>query len=274
MIALAHVALAITAPPQTFRFPDGSLYRGGVKDGMQDGLGEWRSAEGDVYLGSFVGGVFEGHGRHADSRGNCYEGEFSRGAFHGLGTYFYADGRAECCVYESSREVGEGVLWSQLRERAWRLLNGAAVEEISLPEAAEIAASIGQEPPPSSAYSPSVQGAARLDQKLRAWADGEIGESNDEFDETLRAQTGGDGAEPSLAFDTHIKVAACKALWYMYICTSHTGTCTSRLQRANGSPLYIRMHITYSYACTSRLQRANGSLVFMRSARGPLYSLR
>ena len=31
-----------------FRFPDGSMYRGGVRDGMQHGEGEWRSAEGEL----------------------------------------------------------------------------------------------------------------------------------------------------------------------------------------------------------------------------------
>ena len=51
--SVVTLAPSMAAVPQTFRFPDGSSYRGGVEEGMQHGEGEWRSAEGDVYVGGF-----------------------------------------------------------------------------------------------------------------------------------------------------------------------------------------------------------------------------
>ena len=125
-------------PPQVFRFPDGSMYRGGVLDGMQHGEGEWRSAEGDVYVGGFARGAFEGRGRYKDARGNVFIGDFRAGSYHGAGTYLYADGRAECSLYESGADRGEGARWSMDRARAWRLRDGRVVGEISLREGAAV----------------------------------------------------------------------------------------------------------------------------------------
>jgi hypothetical protein len=126
------------AAPQVFRFPDGSMYRGGVLDGMQHGEGEWRSAEGDVYVGGFARGAFEGSGRYKDARGNVFIGDFRAGSYHGAGTYLYADGRAECSLYEAGADRGEGVRWSMDRARVWRLRDGRVVGEISLREGAAV----------------------------------------------------------------------------------------------------------------------------------------
>ena len=162
-------------PPQVFRFPDGSMYRGGVLDGMQHGEGEWRSAEGDVYVGGFARGAFEGRGRYKDARGNVFVGDFRAGGYHGAGTYLHADGRAECSQYEAGADRGEGARWSMDRARAWRLRDGTVEDEISLGEAAAIAARLGLVPPPG-VYALSAEAEARLRARLRdegadeAWA--------------------------------------------------------------------------------------------------------
>ena len=162
-------------PPQVFRFPDGSMYRGGVLDGMQHGEGEWRSAEGDVYVGGFARGAFEGRGRYKDARGNVFVGDFRAGGYHGAGTYLHADGRAECSQYEAGADRGEGARWSMDRARAWRLRDGTVADEISLGEAAAIAARLGLVPPPG-VYALSAEAEARLRARLRdegadeAWA--------------------------------------------------------------------------------------------------------
>ena len=180
---------APAAPPRVYKFPDGSIYRGGVLDGMQHGQGEWRSADGDAYVGEFARGVFEGRGQYTDGKGNVYEGGFLGGVFHGKGTYKYADGRAECTAYEAGREQGEGVRWSQDRARAWRLDNGAVAEELSLQAAADIAAGLGLAVP-AGVYAPSAGAEARLRERIRALDAGEEEEAS------------------RLAFEGHVDVPA------------------------------------------------------------------
>ena len=171
------------AEPQTFRFPDGSMYRGGVQDGMQHGDGEWRSAEGDVYKGSFARGAFEGAGKYTDARGNVYEGGFVGGAFQGPSSYAYVDGRAEVGAYEGGQEIGEGARWSPDRARAWRLRDGQVDGEITLEDAAAIAAALGLAIP-DGIFAPPPEALARL-----------------------RERIGEDGAE-AFAFDGHVAVPA------------------------------------------------------------------
>ena len=155
----------VAEAPQTFRFPDGSMYRGGVQDGMQHGDGEWRSAEGDVYKGSFARGTFEGDGRYTDARGNVYEGGFVGGAFQGPGSYAYVDGRAEVGAYEGGQEIGEGACWSPDRARAWRLRDGQVDGEITLEDAAAIAAALGLAIP-DGIFAPPPEALARLRERI------------------------------------------------------------------------------------------------------------
>ena len=175
MIALAAQAAALFVaagvPPtaQVFQFPDGSMYRGEVQDGMQHGYGEWRSAEGDLYIGQFERGAFEGTGRYADANGNVFTGSFSGGVFHGVGTYIYADGRAERSRYEHGQEAGHGVRWSHSRARAWRLRDGTITEEMSSEDA--VAAALELDPTaemPPAWYAPTADGEGRLNERIAA----------------------------------------------------------------------------------------------------------
>ena len=193
--AEAHLRTALmVAAPQTFQFPDGSSYRGGVEDGMQHGEGEWRSVQGDVYVGAFRRGVYEGYGGHADDRGNVYEGEFRAGVFSGVGTYTHADGRAECNRYRDGREVGEGVRWSGNRARAWKLRDGLLQEEVDVSAAASIASTLGLGVPHEGAvFALSPDGEARLRRRL-----------------ALLAKGGGDSSEEvGLCFEAHAAVGEC-----------------------------------------------------------------
>ena len=189
----SSLVAAVEEPLPTYRFPDGSSYRGGVEDGVQHGQGEWRSAQGDVYVGGFSRGVYEGHGRHADDRGNVYDGEFLAGAFGGVGTYTHADGRAECNRYVDGREVGEGVRWSANRARAWRLRDGLADSEVDAAAAAAIASDLGLSVPRFGAvFAPSP--------------DGEGGDGSGDAD----GERGGEGgAVDRLGFESHVAVGAC-----------------------------------------------------------------
>ena len=195
--AHATTAISMAIPQQTFRFPDGSSYRGGVKDGMQHGMGEYRSVQGDVYVGEFSCGTYEGPGKHADDLGNVYQGEFSAGVFDGVGTYTHADGRAECNRYREGREVGEGVRWSVNGARAWRLHNGQQESEVDIAAAAAIASTLGLRVPSPTVFAPSADGEARLRRRLLDAG----GDADSDAD--------GEDAASDLGFNSLVAVGAC-----------------------------------------------------------------
>lgn len=197
----------MAAAPQTFRFPDGSSYRGGVENGVQNGEGEWRSAQGDVYVGTFGRGTYDGRGRYADDAGNVYEGGFEAGVFHGFGTYTHADGRAECNRYVNSHEVGEGVRWSANRARAWVLSSGILESEIDLAAAAAIASTLGLHVPSRAAFALSPDGEAIMCERLASLPKG--GEGGDERGECGDAGGEGGGVVDRLDFQSHVEVGAC-----------------------------------------------------------------
>ena len=75
--------------------------------------------------------------------GTHTEGEYQRGQLQ-RSTCWNADGTADICSYEEGKPVGQGIVWSADRAKAWELLDGyTRVREISLEEAAQIAARIG-----------------------------------------------------------------------------------------------------------------------------------
>jgi len=90
------------------RLPDGSEYRGELRDGLLHDRGEisWPNgdhyqgeffagkvqgkgvltrANGDRLSGHFVDGVLQGFGEHENADGDIYRGEFKDGEYHGLG---------------------------------------------------------------------------------------------------------------------------------------------------------------------------------------------
>lgn len=208
----------VAAALQTFNFPDGSSYRGGVEEGMQHGPGEWRSAQGDVYVGEFSRGAYEGHGRHADDLGNVYEGGFHAGAFSGVGTYTHADGRTECNRYSKGHEVGEGVRYSANRARAWRLRDGMIESKVDIAAAAEIASALGLESEADirtargAVFAPSPDGEARLHRRLELLSK-DYDKGGDVGGERGGAQRGEEATAGGLGFEAHVAVGACDASW-------------------------------------------------------------
>merc|ERR1712070_229376 len=67
------------------QYPDGSMYTGGLENGLREGHGIWVSKEG-VYEGQWRKGTQDGRGRQRWSDGRIYEGQFRAGVFHGQGT--------------------------------------------------------------------------------------------------------------------------------------------------------------------------------------------
>ena len=64
-----------------------------------------------------------------------------------VGTFRYASGNVEVGRYKADADVGEAAKWSADRQAAWRLQDGKVVEQISLEEAREIAARVGEPVP-------------------------------------------------------------------------------------------------------------------------------
>ena len=111
-------------------------------------IGNAMAATGEAVKGTYEGernaaGEREGKGifRYADGR--VYDGEYVGNKMEGRGTYRHANGNVQVCRYLAGVLVGEGVIWLADRKTAWRILDGAAVEEVSLEEAAAIAARVG-----------------------------------------------------------------------------------------------------------------------------------
>jgi len=129
----------------TYRFADGNVYEGEWKGDKKEGNGTHRYADGDVYHGEWKRDEKDGIGTYRYADGDVYEGEYKGGVKEGLGTYHYVKegGEAEVTRCRAGDPVGEGAWWSANRHRAWRLLDGELVEEISLARAAAIATRIG-----------------------------------------------------------------------------------------------------------------------------------
>eukprot|EP00928_Gymnodinium_smaydae_P010581 TRINITY_DN13986_c0_g1_i2.p1 TRINITY_DN13986_c0_g1~~TRINITY_DN13986_c0_g1_i2.p1 ORF type:complete len:669 (+),score=174.76 TRINITY_DN13986_c0_g1_i2:138-2144(+) len=155
----------------TYTYADGDVYRGQFKEGMSDGYGVYSAVDGGAYEGEWKADKKEGHGRFTYANGDVYEGEFANdtsegrgryrfadggvivGEWHddeknGPGTFYHPDGKAEMARYAEDEDTGEGAMWSADRTRAWRMLDGKRVGEISLKEAAKIAAKVGLPVPP------------------------------------------------------------------------------------------------------------------------------
>ena len=142
-----------------YHFADGGVYEGDWRNNLQEGIGAMRYTSGSVYEGQWARGLQHGRGVFRFASGSLYDGEWSEGRRHGKATCRYADGRAEVATFKNGENArGEGAMWSADRQTAWRIVrDGEYVEEISLQEAANVAARVG-EPVPSrlAAYHHSV----------------------------------------------------------------------------------------------------------------------
>ena len=89
-------------------FPDGAIYRGGVKGTNLHGRGEY-IAKNFRYEGEFNDGVKHGQGTYVWDNGNRYEGPFSDDRPNGLGKYFFANGDAYTGEVKAGSLTGRGI---------------------------------------------------------------------------------------------------------------------------------------------------------------------
>jgi hypothetical protein len=156
----------------TFRYPDGSVYKGEVSHGTLEGKGVYIFPSGNRYVGEFkagkkegIGSVFytdgnkfegqfrndlkEGHGLFTYAGGDHYEGQFFNDRREGHGLYWYANGAVQQSEYKVGMPVGQGVWWSADRMKAARLQEGRLIEKQGLGEAAVLAAKLNFPPVPT-----------------------------------------------------------------------------------------------------------------------------
>lgn len=74
------------------QFPDGSIYRGGLRGTSLHGAGEYVSKDGFKYRGEYLEGRMHGTGNFTFPNGDNFEGEFANNAPSGRGVYKFASG--------------------------------------------------------------------------------------------------------------------------------------------------------------------------------------
>lgn len=77
---------------QTHTYPDGSKYKGELKDGKRHGQGAWLRPDGTKYIGQWFNDRPEGQGTITWPDGKKYVGQWKNGKRHGQGAEISADG--------------------------------------------------------------------------------------------------------------------------------------------------------------------------------------
>ncbi|HFU3799453.1 TPA: hypothetical protein ACGO0I_000464, partial [Streptococcus suis] len=92
----------------SYRWSDGSVYKGHFDRGLRSGRGKMTYADGRVYEGDYLNDKRNGHGRLNWANGDCYEGDWREDQQTGLGTLNWASGDCyEGDWYEGQR-TGQG----------------------------------------------------------------------------------------------------------------------------------------------------------------------
>lgn len=86
-----------------FKYPDGSMYEGGVDNGEYSGPGIFQAADRSRYEGEWVHGRREGQGRATYALGGSYEGHWRNDHFDGAGSVVYVGGRTYTGQFREGR---------------------------------------------------------------------------------------------------------------------------------------------------------------------------
>jgi len=93
-----------------YRYPSGSVYVGGFKDGKLHGFGKYKyHPSGDRYEGEWVADMKHGQGMYQYDCGDRYTGEWRAGKKHGKGTYAFASGDEYTGNWKEDKIHGHGV---------------------------------------------------------------------------------------------------------------------------------------------------------------------
>jgi hypothetical protein len=115
-LLIALLVMSLTAHAQLpadeteLNFPDGSVYRGKLKNGKPDGVGFIRFKNGNEYTGSFKDGAFDGHGVSTSNFGDKYEGQWKNSQRNGVGKMSFRIGGAYEGEWKDDRYHGKGTI--------------------------------------------------------------------------------------------------------------------------------------------------------------------
>ncbi|MFN4174821.1 MAG: hypothetical protein ACK4HV_06950, partial [Parachlamydiaceae bacterium] len=93
-------------------YPNGSIYKGSIIDGLANGEGELVSLSGNKYVGAFYDGKPHGKGK-ISFKNYSYEGGFARGLFSGLGKEIEKTGSEDWIFegnYSNGLRKGDGIM--------------------------------------------------------------------------------------------------------------------------------------------------------------------
>ena len=108
LLLLALAAPALAQVDGELRYPDGTLYKGTLKDGVPDGRGYFQDPNGTQYEGEVRMGERTGTGEALYANGNDYKGEFKNGKRDGTGTMTWALGGRYEGGWKNDRPSGPG----------------------------------------------------------------------------------------------------------------------------------------------------------------------
>lgn len=93
-----------------YRYPSGSVYLGGFKDGKLHGFGKYNyHPSGDLYEGEWIADMKHGQGAYTYDCGDKYQGEWRTGKKHGKGTYSFTSGDEYIGSWKDDKIHGHGV---------------------------------------------------------------------------------------------------------------------------------------------------------------------
>jgi len=105
-----------------FKYPDGSMYEGGVDMGNYSGPGIFQDADRSRYEGDWVNGRREGQGRATWAVGGSYDGHWAHNRFDGHGTIVYIGGRTYTGEFRNGRVASLPPL-AAVEQRTFRIVN-------------------------------------------------------------------------------------------------------------------------------------------------------
>jgi hypothetical protein len=93
-----------------YKYPSGSSYVGGFKDGKLHGFGKYKyHPSGDIYEGEWLADMKHGQGTYTYEGGDRYTGEWRAGKKHGKGTYIFQTGDEYVGSWKEDKIHGHGV---------------------------------------------------------------------------------------------------------------------------------------------------------------------
>ena len=111
--------------------------------GNVHGMAKCTFPSGNVYVGEYQHGFMHGHGTYNYASGAVYVGEYQHGVRHGKEKYTFPHGGFDLGFSVANDYSGEFVRFSKDRQKAWLLLKGEEVRELSQSEAAKKVEELG-----------------------------------------------------------------------------------------------------------------------------------